>query len=606
MTVGTLCLSLSLLWLVIHAVHNARTHKAHVPLLPTTSPHLRANSQTHITLKHLHIHIQTTAWNPAHERLAALLASKHYGRVKKVLIAFYDLGAGMGVVGMGVGVGVLLWTFWELVVGLIGSGEVGREVVKRTMEATRVVQTGRASLLQPIIPGVTVPLTHLPLIFISVFVCQIIHEAGHALSAALEQIPLIATGLSLTLILPSAFVTFPSPPNTLSSAGDTQKQKSLARMRLVAAGAWHNLVFWGVLLFFTWACQGWSGGWGYVGYKDMSGKGRVVLGFDEDSQLRDHLPLGAVITKLDDVPLARGKVREGNGRNEVEDVWSSYLDGTYRPTEWENENREGWCVDRAWWMDKPTACCDDHHRTTTNEPTESRGSTPLLYCFSSLPTPAHGQSRDKCLDPIPLLTNPYSDTNSIEDHNSPTPPLGTRGRCSSSNPCGGGEECVRLREDERILRITFRDDPGGREEVVLWSGPRVEVLEQVEVGTLRPRFWFLPLGLPGAVRVFFNYLQMATLSLYIFNLLPLPFLDGTQLLDAILDFILVSVNGSGSYSDTIDLEALEDGRGRGGRMRGRDGHARLKYWIGRIVRAATLGLCTGCVGLGVINLMVGG
>jgi len=54
-------------------------------------------------------------------------------------------------------------------------------------------------------------------------------------------------------------------------------------MRLVAAGAWHNLVFWGVLLFFAWACQGWSGGWGYVGYEDMSGEGRVVLGFDEVS-----------------------------------------------------------------------------------------------------------------------------------------------------------------------------------------------------------------------------------------------------------------------------------------------------------------------------------
>lgn len=97
---------------------------------------------------------------------------------------------------------------------------------------------------------------------------------------------------------------------------------------------------------------------------------------------------------------------------------------------------------------------------------------------------------------------------------------------------------------------------------------------------------------------------MATLSLYIFNLLPLPFLDGTQLLDAVLDFVLVSVNGSGSYSDTIDLEALEGGRGRGRSLRRGDG--RSKYWIGRIVRAAALGLCTGCAGLGVINLMVGG
>ena len=100
----------------------------------------------------------------------------------------------------------------------------------------------------------------------------------------------------------------------------------------------------------------------------------------------------------------------------------------------------------------------------------------------------------------------------------------------------------------------------------------------------------------------FSYLKMATQSLYIFNLLPLPFLDGTQLLDAVLDVVLAS----GPYSDAIDLEALEGGRGRGGRLRGRHVHDRLMYWIGKIVRAATLGLCTGCVGLGVINLIVGG
>ena len=68
-----------------------------------------------------------------------------------MLITFYDLGAGVGVVGMGVGVGVLLWTSWELMVGLIGRGEGGVEVVKRAVEATRIVQTVRTSVLQPIV-----------------------------------------------------------------------------------------------------------------------------------------------------------------------------------------------------------------------------------------------------------------------------------------------------------------------------------------------------------------------------------------------------------------------------------------------------------------------
>jgi hypothetical protein len=70
--------------------------------------------------------------------------------VKRALIVFYDLGAAVGVVGMAVGVGVLLWTLGELGVGLVGI--FGRRpkggVVKRALESAQVVQT---SLLKPIV-----------------------------------------------------------------------------------------------------------------------------------------------------------------------------------------------------------------------------------------------------------------------------------------------------------------------------------------------------------------------------------------------------------------------------------------------------------------------
>jgi len=98
---------------------------------------------------------------------------------------------------------------------------------------------------------------------------------------------------------------------------------------------------------------------------------------------------------------------------------------------------------------------------------------------------------------------------------------------------------------------------------------------------------------------------MATLSLYVFNLLPLPFLDGTQLLDAVLDFVF-GASVSAYSADAVDLEALEGGRSvrRDGRRRG--GHGRLKFWIGKMTRSGAVGLCVGCVGLGVVNWMVGG
>jgi len=106
---------------------------------------------------------------------------------------------------------------------------------------------------------------------------------------------------------------------------------------------------------------------------------------------------------------------------------------------------------------------------------------------------------------------------------------------------------------------------------------------------------------------------MATLSLYLFNLLPLPFLDGTQLLDEALDFVFASSPTSSSL-DEVDLEALESGMslGRGGRYVGGEGQGRgrgrgrWKYWLGRVIRFCTTGLVVGYVGLGAIDWFFAG
>jgi S2P endopeptidase len=99
---------------------------------------------------------------------------------------------------------------------------------------------------------------------------------------------------------------------------------------------------------------------------------------------------------------------------------------------------------------------------------------------------------------------------------------------------------------------------------------------------------------------------MATLSLYLFNLLPLPLLDGTQLLDAVLDFALDGYGyGYPDGGDEVDLEAL-DGLGRGDRGRRYHRIGRWKGWIGKMVKIGTMGLSVSCVGLGVINWLAAG
>jgi membrane-associated protease RseP (regulator of RpoE activity) len=93
------------------------------------------------------------------------------------------------------------------------------------------------------------------------------------------------------------------------------------------------------------------------------------------------------------------------------------------------------------------------------------------------------------------------------------------------------------------------------------------------VGAVLPRSSWLPLSWPLWIDLFFEYVEprihyiwlistllnsryfkLISLSLYFFNLLPLPFLDGSQLISALLDLFLSLQH---SQPDTFYPEVLE-------------------------------------------------
>lgn len=82
-----------------------------------------------------------------------------------------------------------------------------------------------------------------------------------------DSIPLISCGASLTVIIPSAFVSFSS--SSLASL------RPPTRARIIAAGPFHNLVTWALLI--TAKLIG-IGGWiRSMGYIDVSKIGRNVV-----------------------------------------------------------------------------------------------------------------------------------------------------------------------------------------------------------------------------------------------------------------------------------------------------------------------------------------
>lgn len=56
--------------------------------------------------------------------------------------------------------------------------------------------------------------------------------------------------------------------------------KPRAKIRVIAAGPFHNLIFWIILWGGAWV--GLGGGLGYIlGYEDVRGRGRVVMHVDQ-------------------------------------------------------------------------------------------------------------------------------------------------------------------------------------------------------------------------------------------------------------------------------------------------------------------------------------
>lgn len=137
------------------------------------------------------------------------------------------------------------------------------------------------------IPGVTVPLGHLPVIVIAVFLSQVVHELGHAIAGARyehfiyqnslvvshsfllrESLSMTSVGLSFAICIPSAFVSFPATGlNSLAAR---------ARCRVISAGPFHNLAFWFLLLLVSLITPIKLASL-FSGYKNVSDIGKVVI-----------------------------------------------------------------------------------------------------------------------------------------------------------------------------------------------------------------------------------------------------------------------------------------------------------------------------------------
>ena len=483
----SLALPLLLLsWLLIHFIHRFYTpaNKSR-GILPTSLTNRRQISTT-ITLRTLYLRIESTAFNFHHDALSHRLTRNPTARLSTALRVAFDLGIVISLLGMVVALALLSWTFMllvrRLVVGMAPPSPDIHTHVKRTHQSDYIPHTSPARApadipVQLLVranhtgafmpPNVSYPLTHdtnadprshFPALTSSDAHRRTILLSSHTRSRARslcrtvrrltsragpllmvsssDGVPLQSLGASLTFVLPAAFVAFPSHAVAALSPH--------VRARIAAAGpllsALLGLAFMLPLgrLFLL------------PGYSDISTEGLMVASVAPDSPLASHLPLGVLLTALDDLPLANAK----------ESAWREYLT-TPRPPDFKEP---AWCVDTKWFL-SGRPC---HGPVVFYANGLCRIGHPQGCCAA----PPPGSGSEACLVPLADEETPRC-TNAPELL---VPTTSAVTRCEGV--CTKGQMCVRLRGGEEFLRISAQsDNHKNPARVVLWRGSRDEIYQ---------------------------------------------------------------------------------------------------------------------------------
>jgi len=186
---------------------------------------------------------ETSALNLPHDALTEYLASasRADGAIPRGLVAFYDAGTLVGLGAMLASVGLLLWTLYTIARDLLAlavlrptspvTTSVNR-LISRALSPSTTASTAPSSelSLQLLIPGLTTPLSHAPLLILALLLAQAFHEFGHALSATLPPTPAALHRIGISLR--GAYVAL--IPH--------HRATPWASMRIACAGAWHNVV----------------------------------------------------------------------------------------------------------------------------------------------------------------------------------------------------------------------------------------------------------------------------------------------------------------------------------------------------------------------------
>ncbi|XP_067121448.1 membrane-bound transcription factor site-2 protease isoform X2 [Centruroides vittatus] len=337
-------------------------------------------------------------------------------------------------------------------------------------------------ILQPVFPGVNLPLSHVIYYFVTLLMCSIFHELGHALAAARENVKIHGSGLFIFGIFPGAFVDLSTESMTLLTPWQ--------QLRIYCAGVWHNIVLVLCASFLLYVNA-------FLLFPFYQyGSGVTVTYIAENSGVDGPagLETGDVITAIVSCSI------------QTEEHWKKCLQDKI------NQPSQGYCVPITFIMQEDVAI-----KGSSNNPMfdccNKESQNELCFHHWTL----NDQEKYSCLPVRKLLQQ-------------------SGGMCKTSEQCEDGSwTCIipQIDNDTRLLQL-YRN---GKNSVIFIGSP-MELYFSVSVSSWIPRNTVFPIPPIQMYETFLRYVISFSSALAILNVVPGFLLDGFWITNTLMKLIL--------------------------------------------------------------------
>ncbi|KAG8225566.1 hypothetical protein J437_LFUL002083 [Ladona fulva] len=371
-------------------------------------------------------------------------------------------------------------------------------------------------VLEPMIPGVNLPLSDLSYYVTTIVISSIVHEAGHAIAAVRfhtklkihlhlhkEGVPVSGFGMCILVLLPSAYVMLNS--NQLEALPPHRS------LRILTAGVWHNIVLSAVAILAVFLLP-WA-----ISPMFSQEKGLYITDLAENSPFRGITGLhpGEVITKVNGNCPVRNR----------EDWKNCILDAIS-----EVEVTSGYCISPLL-LYRDTSAVEFDSSDCCSKADEAGN---LCFMISSNNDAEENEAEDQKLmrKNICLPARRVVEDSGI--------PCKTYFSCPNNSPICA----LPLVSNHTSLFIIERES---RDKLMpksmIFLGHPSEAWFHVKVSEFIPGFHIIPISaavLPETILHLLKYLTVLSLGLALINVLPLFMFDGQYIIAAILGYFLES------------------------------------------------------------------